>query len=175
MMTEGREINPDQISPHVVHPALHQDYASDFRSQRATDIAPTLTSPILTGIASSMLIPKGDEPMETEEVKPLVDQTIDLDATIPANLPKDLADVVTLDDDESSFTDSFPEAVSTPIVETAMDRKQSSEDTSPSTSPPKRRATEGMVDPALPVASLPKGTWRKTCSRGGTRSLSLTI
>ena len=110
MMTEGREVNPDQISQHVVHPALHQDYASDFRSRRATDIAPTLTSPILVGITSSMRIseeptmPEGpetpkaqeglqgsrealvqlaapgpshiDEPMETEEVKPLVDQVI---------------------------------------------------------------------------------------------------
>ena len=32
MMNEGREVHPDQISQHVVHPALHQDYASDFRS-----------------------------------------------------------------------------------------------------------------------------------------------
>ena len=31
MMTKGREVNPDQISQHVVHPALHQDYTSDFR------------------------------------------------------------------------------------------------------------------------------------------------
>ena len=46
MTTEGREVDPDQITQHVVHPALHQDYASDFRSQRVTDIAPTLTSHI---------------------------------------------------------------------------------------------------------------------------------
>ena len=59
MMTEGREVNPDQITQHVVHPALHQDYALDFRSHRATDIAPTLTSPILVGITSSMCLPKG--------------------------------------------------------------------------------------------------------------------
>ena len=58
MTTEGKEVNPDQISHHVVHPALHQDYASDFRSQRAADIAPTLTSPILVGIASSMHLPE---------------------------------------------------------------------------------------------------------------------
>ena len=25
MTTGGREVNPDQIIPHVVHPALHQD------------------------------------------------------------------------------------------------------------------------------------------------------
>ena len=59
MMTEGREVNPDQITQHVVHPALHQDYASDFRSRRVTDIAPTLTSPILVGIASRMRLPEG--------------------------------------------------------------------------------------------------------------------
>ena len=72
MMTKGREVNPDQINCHVVHPALHQDYASDFWSQRANDIAPTLTSPILAGIASSMHLP--ERPMmfegpETPKVK----------------------------------------------------------------------------------------------------------
>ena len=60
MTTEGREVNPDQISQHVVHPALHQDYVSDFQSRRATDIAPTLTSSILAGIASSMRITEGE-------------------------------------------------------------------------------------------------------------------
>ena len=58
MMTEGREVDPDQIAHHVVHPVLHQDYTTDFRSRRATDIAPTLTSPILVGIASSMRLPE---------------------------------------------------------------------------------------------------------------------
>ena len=176
MMTEGREVDPDQITHHVVHPALHQDYTSDFQSQRTTDIAPTLTSPILAGIASSMplperpTMPKGPEtpkaqeglrdggqalvqpaipgpshigkPMETEGEKPLGAQPIDLDATILANLPKDPADIIILDDDELSFTDSYPEAVSTPIIKTASDRKRSSEDASPSTSPQKKQATE---------------------------------
>ena len=27
MMTEGREVSSDQFTQHVVHPALHQDYA----------------------------------------------------------------------------------------------------------------------------------------------------
>ena len=195
MTTEGREIDPDQITQHVVHPALHQDYALDFRSRRATDIAPTLTSPILAGITSSMRLPEGPtkpegpetpkaqeglqggrealvqpaapgpshigEPMETEEVKPLVVEQIDLNLTIPANLPEDPADIVILDDDEPSFTDSYPEAVSTPIIETASDRKWSLEDTSPSTSPPKRQATEETVDLALLEATLPKGTTEK--------------
>ena len=58
MMTEGREVDPDQITQHVVHPALHQDYASDFQSRRVTNIAPTLVSPILVGITSSMRLPE---------------------------------------------------------------------------------------------------------------------
>ena len=160
MMTEGKEVNLDQITHHVVHPALHQDYASDFRSRRAADIAPTLTSPILAGITSSMHLPKrptmpegpeapkvqeglqggGEalvpptipgplhigEPMETEEEKPLGALLIDLDATILTNLPEDPADVIILDDNELSFTDSYPEAVSTPIIESASDHKLSS-------------------------------------------------
>ena len=31
MMTEGREVNPDWVTPHVVHPGLHQDYNLDFQ------------------------------------------------------------------------------------------------------------------------------------------------
>ena len=194
-MTGGREANPDQITPHVVHPALHQDYASDFQLRRVNDIAPTLTSPILAGITSSMrflerpMMPEGPEalktkeglqggggalaqparpgsshvgkPMEMEGEKPLGAGMIDLDTTILANLPEDPADVFILDDDEPSFTDSYPEAVSTPIIETASDRKRSSEDTSPSTSPQKKQATEEMVDPPPPHVSLPKGTMEK--------------
>ena len=59
MMTEGRAVDPDQITPHVVHPALHQDYELDFWLRRVNDIAPTLTSPILVGIASSICSPGG--------------------------------------------------------------------------------------------------------------------
>ena len=73
MTTEGREASPDQITPHVVHPALHQDYELDFRMRRVDDIAPTLTSPMLVGIASSVhltgrpAVPKGPESPKTEE------------------------------------------------------------------------------------------------------------
>ena len=73
MMTEGREANPDQVTPHVVHPGLHQDYYSDFRMRRVDDIAPTLTSPMLAGIASSVCltgrpgVPKGPASPKTEE------------------------------------------------------------------------------------------------------------
>ena len=58
MTTDEREVNSDRITQHVVHPALHQDYASDFQSRRVADIAPTLTSPLLVGITSSMRLPK---------------------------------------------------------------------------------------------------------------------
>ena len=73
MVTEEREANPDQVTPHVVHPGLHQDYELDFRMQRADDIAPTLTSPMLAGIASSIhlterpVVPKGPASPKTKE------------------------------------------------------------------------------------------------------------
>ena len=195
MTTEGRKVNPDQITCHVVHPALHQDYASDFWLWRVNDIAPTLTSLILVGITSSMRLPKRPtmpkgpqtpkvkeglqggggalaqpatpgpsnigKPMETEGEKLLGVGTIDLDATIPADLPKDPADIVILDDDELSFPGNYPEAVSTPIIKVASDRKRSSKDTSPHTSPQKKRATEKMESPPPPDVSLPKGTTGK--------------
>ena len=195
MTTEEREVDSDWITQRVVHPALHQDYVSDFRSRRVANIAPTLTSPILAGITSSMRLPErptmpegpetpkvqehlqggGEalvqpaipgplhigEPMETEEEKPLGSLPIDLDTTILTNLPEDLADIIVLDDDDPSFTDSYPVGVSTPIIELASDRKQSSEETSPSTSPQKKQATEGTVDPPSLQVSLLKGTMEK--------------
>ena len=101
------------------------------------------------------------KPMEMEEEKLLGALPIDLNATILTNLPEDPADIIILDDDELSLTDSYPEAVSTPIIESASDRKQSSEDTSPSTSPQKKQATEETVDPPSPHVSLPKGMMEK--------------
>ena len=73
MMTEGREANPDWVTPHVVHPGLHQDYELDFQMRRVDDIAPTLISPMLAGIASSVCltgrpaVPKGPASPKTEE------------------------------------------------------------------------------------------------------------
>ena len=46
--------------------------------------------------------------MEAEEEKPLGILPIDLDATIQTTLPEDPADVIVLDDDDPSFTDSYP-------------------------------------------------------------------
>ena len=73
MKTEGREVNPDWVTPHVVHPGLHQDYNLDFRMQRVDDIAPTLMSPMLVGLISSVrltgrpVVPKGPASPKTEE------------------------------------------------------------------------------------------------------------
>ena len=195
MTTEGREVDSDQITQHVVHPALHQGYTADFRSRMVADIAPTLSSPLLVGITSSMHLPERptmpeepgtpkaqehprgggealvqpaipgpshiDETMKTEEEKPLGILPIDLDAIILTNLPEDPADIIVLDDDDPSFTDSYPVGVSTPIIESASDHKRSSEETSPSTSPRKKQATEGTVNPPSPLVSLPKGTMEK--------------
>ena len=157
MTTEGREANLDQVTPHVVHPGLHQDYELDFQMRRVDDIAPTLTSPMLAGIASSVrligrpAVPKGPAsikteeglqghggapaqpagpgpshvggPMETEGEKPLEVETIDLDATIPGDIPEDAADVIILDDEVLSFPGAWPEAVSTPKIEVASGYK----------------------------------------------------
>ena len=54
MRNEGRDIDLEQVTPHVVHPGLHQDYDLDFLTQRVDDIAPTLTSPLLSGLVSNI-------------------------------------------------------------------------------------------------------------------------
>ena len=151
MMTEGREANSDWVTPHGVHPGLHQDYELDFQLWRVDDIAPTLTSPMLAGLASSVRLtgrpvvpqrsasPKTEEgllghggapaqpdvpgpshiggPMEIEEDKPLEQEAIDLDVTIPAFTSEDAAAVVISDDQVTSFPGGWLEAVSTPKLE----------------------------------------------------------
>ena len=73
MKTEGTDVNPDQVTPHVVHPVLHQDYDLDFQMWRVNDIAPTLTSPMLAGLISSVRlagkpeVPKGPASPKMEE------------------------------------------------------------------------------------------------------------
>ena len=54
MRNEGRDVDLEQVTPHVVHPGLHQDYDLDFQMRRVDDIAPTLTSPMLSGLTSSV-------------------------------------------------------------------------------------------------------------------------
>ena len=196
MMTKGREANLDQITPHVVHPVLHQDYELDFWRWRVDDIAPTLTSPMLARIASSVhltrrpAVPQGPEspkteeglqghggapaqpsvpgpshisgPKETEEEKLLEVKTIDLDATIPADLPEDAADIIILNVEVLSLPRDYPESVSTPKIEVASDYKRPSEDTSPCSSPLKKLATEEKEESPPPhEAYLPRGTKEK--------------
>ena len=73
MKTEGTDVNPDQVMPHVVHPGLHQDYDLDFQMRRVDDITPTLTSPMLAGLISSVRlagrpeVPKGSASPKMEE------------------------------------------------------------------------------------------------------------
>ena len=54
MRNEGRDIDLEQVTPHVVHPGLHQDYDLDFQMRRVDDIAPTLISPLLLGLISNI-------------------------------------------------------------------------------------------------------------------------
>ena len=73
MRTEGRDVNLEQVTPHVVHPGLHQDYDLDFQMRRADDIAQTLTSPMLSGLISNICllggpeVPRGPASPKTEE------------------------------------------------------------------------------------------------------------
>ena len=167
MKTEGRDVNPDQVTPHVVHPALHQDYNLDFRMRRVDDIAPTLTSPMLSGLISSVCfigrpeVPRGPASPKTEEglsgpseapagldapgpscIGMLYKQGgVNLDQTLPGPNPVEVAAVI-ISDDDTDFPFEMPQAVSTPKVEPACGQKQPWEDRSPHSSPPKKWATE---------------------------------
>ena len=70
MRNEGRDIDLGQVTPHVVHPGLHQDYDLDFQTQRVNDIAPTLTSPLLSGLVSNIrLLGRPEVPREPASSK----------------------------------------------------------------------------------------------------------
>ena len=100
--------------------------------------------------------------METEGEKLLEVKTINLDDTILAYTPEDAADVVILDDEVLSFPGDWPEAVSTPKIEVASGYKRPSQDTSPHSSPPKKRATKEKEESPPPrEASLPRGMKEK--------------
>ena len=89
-------------------------------------------------------------PMETEENKPLEQEAIDFDATIPAFTSEDAAAIVISDDEVTSFPGGWPEAISTPKIEVTWGQKQPSEDRSPCSSPPKKWATEEMEESLPP-------------------------
>ena len=73
MRTEGRDVNLEQVTPHVVHPELHQDYDLDFQMKRVDDIAPTLTSPMLSGLISSVRF-LGRPEVPTDPVSPKMEE-----------------------------------------------------------------------------------------------------
>ena len=62
-------------------------------------------------------------PMETEEGKPLEQEGIDLNATIPAFTSEDAAAVIISDEEVTSFPGGWPEAISTPKIEVAQGHK----------------------------------------------------
>ena len=100
--------------------------------------------------------------METVGDKPLEQEAIDLDATILAYTSEDVAAVIISDDEVPGFPSGWPEAISTPKLEVTWGHKQPSEDTSPCTSPPKKRATEEMEESPPPhEAALPRGMTEK--------------
>ena len=51
---EGRDIDLKQIMCTMVPPGLHLDYGLDFQTRRVDDIAPTLTSPLLSSLVGSI-------------------------------------------------------------------------------------------------------------------------
>ena len=70
MRNEGRDIDLEQVTPHVVHPGLHQDYDLDFWMWRVDDIAPTLTSLLLSGLVSNIhLLGRPEVPREPASSK----------------------------------------------------------------------------------------------------------
>ena len=153
MKTEGRDVNLEQVTPHVVHPGLHQDYDLDFRMRRVDNIAPTLTSPMLSGLISSVRflgrpeVPRGPASPKTEEglwgrsgapAGPDVPGPSRIGGSAPhvraAEVETegnklyeqggiDLDETVISDDDETGFAVDTPQAVSTPKVEPAWGQK----------------------------------------------------
>ena len=52
--TEGRDIDLGQVMSTVVPYGLHLDYDLDFQNRRVDDVAPTLTSPLLSGLVGNL-------------------------------------------------------------------------------------------------------------------------
>ena len=51
---EGRDVNLRQVTRTVVPHRLHLDYDLDFRTRRVDDVAPTLTSPLLSSLIGNI-------------------------------------------------------------------------------------------------------------------------
>ena len=52
--TEGRDVDLGQVTHTMVPPGLHLDYGMDFQTRRVDDIAPTLTSPLLSSLVDNI-------------------------------------------------------------------------------------------------------------------------
>ena len=52
--TEGRDINLGQVTNTMVPLGLHLGYDLDFQNRRVDDVAPTLTSPLLSGLVGNL-------------------------------------------------------------------------------------------------------------------------
>ena len=52
--TEGRDIDLRQVMDTMVPLGLHLDYDLDFQNRRVDDVAPTLTSPLLSSLVGSL-------------------------------------------------------------------------------------------------------------------------
>ena len=71
--TKGRDIDLEQVTHNVMPPGLHLDYGPDFITRRVDDIAPTLTSPLLSGLVSNISqlqrpgIPRKPVPFKVDE------------------------------------------------------------------------------------------------------------
>ena len=73
MRNEGRDIDLEQATPNVVHPGLHLDYDLDCWTWRVDDIAPTLTSPLLSGLVSNICL-LGRPVIPNKPVSPKVEE-----------------------------------------------------------------------------------------------------
>ena len=51
---EGRDIDLGQVMSTMVPHGLHLDYDLDFRTRRVDDVAPTLTSPLLSSLVDNI-------------------------------------------------------------------------------------------------------------------------
>ena len=147
--------------------------------QRVDDIAPTLTSPMLSGLVSSVWflgrpeVPRGPASPKTEEdlsglsrasagpdapgpscISTLYEQGgVDLDQTLPEPDPVEVVAVI-ISDDDANFPFKTPQAVSTPKVKPAWGQKRPLEDRSPRSSPPKKRATEEKEESPPPHEAI---------------------
>ena len=71
--TEGRDIDLEQVTSTVVPHGLHFDYDLDFQNRRVDNVAPTLTSPLLSGLIGNLNqferlgVPREPAPFKADE------------------------------------------------------------------------------------------------------------